>query len=85
MPTVLVSGGGSGIGAEAVRLLAQRDYQVVVADIDLVRGREVAEAIGGRFLQLDVGDGESWQQVPAGQRRVLPNYGPTKYGRRSGL
>ena len=63
MGTVLVSGGASGIGAEVIRLLARDGHDVIVADIDPA-GQQVAEQVDGRFLLLDVGDSESWRQVP---------------------
>jgi NAD(P)-dependent dehydrogenase (short-subunit alcohol dehydrogenase family) len=52
--SAVVTGGASGIGAAAARLLARRGAKVVVADVQEERGREVAEEIGGEFAKVDV-------------------------------
>ncbi len=52
--SAVVTGGASGIGAAAARLLAQQGAKVVVADVQEDRGREVAEEIGGQFAKVDV-------------------------------
>jgi NAD(P)-dependent dehydrogenase (short-subunit alcohol dehydrogenase family) len=52
--SAVVTGGASGIGAAAARLLARRGAKVVVADLQEDRGREVAEEIGGEFAKVDV-------------------------------
>ena len=57
--TALVTGGGSGIGAEAAQLFAAEGAAVVLADLDEAAGRGTAERIdaaGGRarFVQVDV-------------------------------
>lgn len=66
--TALVTGAASGIGAATARLLHRRGARVILADIDLDGGTEVAEDLGARasFVQLDVADDDSWNSVCAG-------------------
>ena len=56
--TVVVTGGASGIGAEAVRLFAAEGADVVSADIDEDAGRRIADECEGavRFVRCDVTD-----------------------------
>jgi NAD(P)-dependent dehydrogenase (short-subunit alcohol dehydrogenase family) len=57
----VVFGGASGLGEAAARRLASAGADVVVADLDTERGPEVAKAIGGRFIRVDVTDSETVQ------------------------
>jgi NAD(P)-dependent dehydrogenase (short-subunit alcohol dehydrogenase family) len=50
----LVTGGASGIGAEAVRRLAAAGARVAIADLDEQAARALAEEIGGLALPGDV-------------------------------
>jgi NAD(P)-dependent dehydrogenase (short-subunit alcohol dehydrogenase family) len=50
----LITGGASGIGAEAARRLAAAGARVAVADLDEAGARSVAEEIGGLALPGDV-------------------------------
>ncbi len=52
----LITGGSNGIGEGVARHLAGQGARVVIADIDIARGRSVAEEIGGRFVRTDVTD-----------------------------
>lgn len=52
----MVTGGGSGLGAATVRMLASEGARVVVVDRDGAQAREVAGACGGRAAELDVAD-----------------------------
>lgn len=54
--SALVTGGASGIGAAACRLLAAEGARVVVADLDLERATEVATEVGGLAVRCDVRD-----------------------------
>lgn len=61
----LVTGGGSGIGAALCRRLASRGASVVVADVDVTGAEQIAGAIDGRALHLDVADRGAWDAVMA--------------------
>ena len=51
-----VTGGAQGIGAAVARRLAGQGYRVLVSDVNVAGGEEVAAEIGGAFLQVDVRD-----------------------------
>jgi NADP-dependent 3-hydroxy acid dehydrogenase YdfG len=59
MPTALVTGASSGIGAATVRALAREGFETIAAARRLQRCEELAAAVGGRALRLDVSDPES--------------------------
>ena len=66
--TVIVTGGGSGIGAGTARLLAERGNRVVVADYREDAAEAVAQDIeraGGRAIavHLDVADADSCERL----------------------
>ena len=54
--TALVSGGGSGIGAACVAMLACRGARVIAADRNAEAAAAIAQAHGGRAESLDVTD-----------------------------
>jgi len=59
----LITGGASGLGANAAALMAQEGASVVVADIAADRGKAVADKLGsaGHFVKLDVTSEDNWQ------------------------
>jgi NAD(P)-dependent dehydrogenase (short-subunit alcohol dehydrogenase family) len=52
----LITGGSNGIGEGVARHLAGRGAHVVIADIDVARGKALADELDGRFVQTDVAD-----------------------------
>ena len=61
----LVTGGAQGIGEAIARKLAEHGAAVIIGDIQQAKGEAVAQAIGGRFVALDVTDPASWESVIA--------------------
>ena len=52
--SAIVTGGASGIGAAAARLLASKGAKVVVADLQEEKGSALAAEIGGSYCKVDV-------------------------------
>ena len=69
---ILIVGGGSGIGAAAADLCAQRGATVVVADVDEDAGRAVATRCRGLFIPVNVTDENS---VKAMAQRIDERFG----------
>jgi NAD(P)-dependent dehydrogenase (short-subunit alcohol dehydrogenase family) len=65
--TVLVTGGGSGLGAATARMVVEAGGSVVVADVDAERGRQVADGLGerARFVATDVTDEDATRAAVA--------------------
>jgi NAD(P)-dependent dehydrogenase (short-subunit alcohol dehydrogenase family) len=66
--TVLVVGGGGGIGSSVARLAARRGARVVIADLDAEPARRVAEAAGALFVPVDL---EAIEDATAALRSAL--------------
>ncbi len=65
---VLITGAGGGLGSTQAKTFAREGATVAVADINQVRGREIAQSIrkdGGKaqFVELDVVSLESWTKA----------------------
>jgi NAD(P)-dependent dehydrogenase (short-subunit alcohol dehydrogenase family) len=56
--SIIVTGGGSGLGRASAELLAARGAHVVVVDISADAGATVADQIGGTFAAADVTSAE---------------------------
>ncbi|MFP4209461.1 MAG: SDR family NAD(P)-dependent oxidoreductase [Wenzhouxiangella sp.] len=65
--TVLITGGGAGLGAAMARRFAAAGWTPIIADLDEDRARAVAAEIGGDALALamDVTRQDDWQRVAA--------------------
>lgn len=61
----IVTGGASGIGRATVELFVDEGAKVVIADIDTVRGEELAKKLGAgtRFKHTDVGNADEVQAL----------------------
>jgi NAD(P)-dependent dehydrogenase (short-subunit alcohol dehydrogenase family) len=59
MTTTLITGANKGLGYETARQLLAAGHTVYVGSRDAERGREAAERLGARFVQLDVTDDAS--------------------------
>jgi NAD(P)-dependent dehydrogenase (short-subunit alcohol dehydrogenase family) len=53
---VIVTGAAAGIGEGCALVAAREGAKVIVADVDEVKGKEVASRIGGSFFLTDVKD-----------------------------
>jgi NAD(P)-dependent dehydrogenase (short-subunit alcohol dehydrogenase family) len=83
----VVTGAGSGLGAETARQLAQAGAKVTLLDVNVDAAREVAGEIGGLAVRCDVADADSGNAALAearaqhGPARILVNcagIGPAK-------
>jgi NAD(P)-dependent dehydrogenase (short-subunit alcohol dehydrogenase family) len=59
MTTTLITGGNKGLGHEAARRLIDAGHDVWIGARDTERGQAAADALGARFVQLDVTDDAS--------------------------
>jgi NAD(P)-dependent dehydrogenase (short-subunit alcohol dehydrogenase family) len=70
---VLVTGGGSGLGAASARRFASRGARVVLADVNAAGGEAVAEELGASavFVQTDVCDESTVRAAVAAAKERL--------------
>ena len=85
--TVLITGGGSGLGAATARMVVEAGGSVVAADVDAERGKRVADQLGerARFVATDVTDEDSVRAAvaaatEAGGLHVAPLLAPGRAG-----
>ena len=71
----IVSGGGSGLGAETARHLAKAGAKVTVLDVQAAAAGKVAAEIGGLAVACDVGDAKSVEDAVAKARAA---HGPAR-------
>jgi NAD(P)-dependent dehydrogenase (short-subunit alcohol dehydrogenase family) len=84
MSTILITGANKGLGYEAARRLLAAGHHVWMAARDSRRGRAAAEALGGRFVALDVTDDASVAAAAeaVGELDVLVNNAGISGGRK---
>ncbi len=66
----IVTGGGSGIGAECARTLAAKGMKVAVMDVNMDGARAVAEECGGIAIECDVTSADSAEAAVAAAREA---------------
>ena len=71
----LVTGGGSGMGAETARALAAAGARVAMLDVNVEGATKIAEETGGIALECDVADGPSGEAAVAAAREA---HGPAR-------
>ena len=71
----VILGGGNGIGAACCRLMSERGWKVVVADLDGTAAKAVGEEIGAPSFQVDVRDSGALEKLAGDiERHVGPVY-----------
>ena len=60
---VLITIGNKGLGFETAKVLQQKGYNVYIGSRDAERGRQAADELGVKYVQLDVTDDISIQQA----------------------
>ena len=60
---VLITGGNKGLGFETAKVLQQKGYNVYIGSRDAERGRQAADELSVKYVQLDVTDDISIQQA----------------------
>jgi len=63
--TAMITGGGSGLGAETARHLAAAGMKVALLDINMEGAEKVAAEIGGIAIECDVTSAESGEAATA--------------------
>jgi NAD(P)-dependent dehydrogenase (short-subunit alcohol dehydrogenase family) len=61
----IVTGGASGLGAATARMLAEQGAKVVLADVQVEAGQQLAAELGGQFVRCDVTSEADGQAVVA--------------------
>jgi len=59
MTTTFITGANKGLGQETARRLVELGHTVLLGARDVERGTRAAEALGARFVQIDVSDDDS--------------------------
>ncbi|MGH1423736.1 MAG: SDR family oxidoreductase [Pseudooceanicola sp.] len=70
--TAIVTGGGSGFGAEIARKFAAEGAKVLVADLNGDAASAVANEFGGTAIKVDVSDGAQMQAMFAAGEAIGP-------------
>ena len=68
----IVTGGGSGFGIGICEKFSQEGARVIVADINLSSAKEIANAINGTAIEVDVSDSKSMKSF---SEKVFSEFG----------
>ncbi len=71
----IVTGGGSGLGAETAAQLARAGAKVAVLDVNVEAAQKVAKEIGGHAIKCDVADAEG---AVAALKEAAERHGPAR-------
>lgn len=69
--SAIVTGGGSGLGAETARHLAKAGAKVAIFDVNMEGANSLAEEIGGAAIECDVSSTESTEAAFAQSREAV--------------
>lgn len=61
----IITGGASGLGAATATMLAEQGAKVLIADLQIGPGEQLAATLGGRFVRCDVTSEQDGQAVVA--------------------
>ena len=71
----IVTGAGSGLGAETATQLAQAGAKVALLDVNIDAARDLARKLGGVAIQCDVSDSD---KAEAAVRQAAEKHGPAR-------
>ena len=69
--SAIVTGGGSGLGAETARQLAANRVKVALLDMNMDAAKAVADEISGVAIECDVSSAESGEAAVAASREAI--------------
>lgn len=70
--TVIATGGASGLGLGAAREFAAKGAHVVIVDLPVSKGAEIAEELGGTFVAADVTNSDEVAAAVATAEGIAP-------------
>ncbi len=74
----IVTGGASGLGEGTARMLTAHGAKVVIADLQVERGEQLAAELGGRFVRCDVSQEADGPGGEAAVKEAIAKVGPVR-------